>query len=501
MFICLVRPPIITSSRTLSPDATPPLGVAYLAASVLEAGHRVVVVDGLGEGITRHAVVPDMPSMMHRGLDHEDVVARIPRDVDIIGVSCMFSLEWPYTRKLIDLIAERFPDVPIIVGGEHITGVPTYVLQDCAAISVCVLGEGEETIVDLLDTYERGGDLDAVNGIAYRKADEVVLTPPRKRIREVENIAEPAWHLIPIDRYLDNEIAYGLPMGRTMPILASRGCPYDCTFCSSPAMWGRMWRIRPPEQVLNEMMTYVDKYGVKNFEFYDLTAFIRKDWIVEMATLLIDSGLDVTWQLPSGTRSEAIDEEVSRLLYESGCRYMHYAPESGSVEILKRIRKKVSKKRMLQSMRSAAKSGLNIKANIIFGFPGETYRHVLDTYGFIVQMALAGIHGVSCFPFSPYPGSVLTTGLLEKGVVQLDDDYFNGLLITKLNHVTSYSESIPNRMLTLICLFGMALFYTANYATRPMRIYTSALNLVHGKPETRLETILLQRVFSHPDIG
>ena len=110
---------------------------------------------------------------------------------------------------------------------------------------------------------------------------------------------------------------------------------------------------RDPQDVFDEMRSYMEKYGTTNFDFYDLTAIVKRQWIVDFCRLIIDSGVTITWQLPSGTRSEAIDSEVTRLLYASGCRYVNYAPESGSEEILRLIKKQIDKKKMLESMRDA----------------------------------------------------------------------------------------------------------------------------------------------------
>ena len=123
--------------------------------------------------------------------------------------------------------------------------------------------------------------------------------------------------------------------------------------------------------VVDEMEFYIERYRAQNFDFYDLTAIIKKDWIVAFAKEILHRGLKIEYQLPSGTRSEAIDEEVSEILYRSGCRQMNYAPESGSAETLDRIKKKVKLPRLEQSLRGACKHGLKVMVNIIL-FPDDT---------------------------------------------------------------------------------------------------------------------------------
>ena len=231
----------------------------------------------------------------------------------------------------------------MIAGGEHVTAVTDFVFADSPAIDYCALGEGEETLVELADHLASGGGPQAIAGLAFRDGNAIRYNAPRKRIREVDTIPRPAWDLVPIEEYLSHGVMTGVDLGRSMPMIASRGCPYECTFCSNPVMWGRLWSTRPPASVVAEMTQYIGEYRAANFDFYDLTAIVRKDWIVEFAQLLIDRDLNITWQLPSGTRSEAIDSEVTGLLYESGCRHLNYAPESGSIEVLRSTRKKYRK--------------------------------------------------------------------------------------------------------------------------------------------------------------
>lgn len=487
----MVRTPTLTSVGAVGQDAVPPIGPAYITGSMVAAGHDVSAVDAVGESLEQYTRLPGYENVLVHGLTGPEIVERIPVEVDVIAISGMFSVEWPITKPIIETIRDAFPDALIVIGGEHVTAAPRFSLDNCQAIDVGVLGEGEETMLELLDVYSRGGPLGDVSGIVYRSNGEIRHTAPRARIRDIDEIAPPAWELWPVENYIDRELTHGVNLGRSMPILASRGCPYQCTFCSSPQMWKPLWRARDPELLVAEMKQYMQRYDVTNFDFYDLTAIVKKDWIVKFCRLLEEENLDITWQLPSGTRSEAIDEEVGELLYRSGCRSMNYAPETGSQEELKRIKKKVKVDRMLVSMKAVHKQGVQIKVNFIFGLPGQTWRDVRQTFKFFAKLAWIGVDDIACFPYSPYPGTELFDQLVESGRITVDEEYFISLLgYTDVANSTSYSDFISSRQLSILNLTGMAFFYSLNYLFRPWRAVKFVGGVLTSKNTSKLTMAL-----------
>lgn len=493
--VCLVRLPTLTSASAVGQDAVPPLGLAYVAAAARAAGHAVSAVDAVGEAVHQYSRVRwDAGALLH-GLRVEEVVARVDPAAEVIGVSCMFTVEWPVAVQLLAAIRRAFPAALVVVGGEHVTACPELSLAAAPAVDVAVLGEGEETFVDLLDAHAGGRDLATVAGIAYRAADGAPRrTRRRERIRAVDDIAPPDWTLFPVAAYIDNALTHGANLGRSMPILASRGCPYQCTFCSSPLMWTTRWSARRPEAVVAEMKAYMRAFRVTNFDFYDLTAIVKKSWIVEFCRCLIAERLDVTWQLPTGTRSEAIDEEVARLLYASGCRIISYAPESGARTELARIKKRVDLDRMVASMRGARRAGLVIKVNFVLGFPGVSWREIGDTFRFLARLAALGVDDVNVFPFSPYPGSALFDQLLARGRLRLDDAYFRSLLAyNDPEHSVSYAELVGSRALSWLNLAAMAFFYGLSLSLRPRRALALAVSMFGGRTSTRFTMALANR--------
>ena len=165
----------------------------------------------------------------------------------MIGVTCMFSQDWLYAKRVIAAVHAAAPKALIVAGGEHVTADAAHVLRSAPAVTACVLGEGEETLVDLVDAVAAGRALSGVSGLVLRADVGPQRTPPRARLRAIDDLPWPAWHLVPtLTMYLDNHFGYEEHNRRAMPMIATRGCPYRCTFCSSPSMWGTNWFARRP---------------------------------------------------------------------------------------------------------------------------------------------------------------------------------------------------------------------------------------------------------------
>lgn len=479
---------------------TPPVGVAYLAGYVRRGGHEVQVIDGVGEAIDRYTPIfdPVLGFSLH-GLTLEQIVDRIdPDHAGVIGVSCMFSQDWPVARRLIERIKARFPGTCLIAGGEHISAMAEHALSDCPAIDVCVVREGEATLLELIQLLDEGPAafrraLPGVLGIVYRGGDgRIVVNAHRPRIAELDDIPYPAWDLTPIENYLDSGSGFGVNKGRNMPIVASRGCPYACTFCSNVNMWTRKWDARDPARVVDEMQHYVERYGATNFDFYDLTAIVRKDWIMAFCGELDRRGLKISYQLPSGTRSEAIDAEVAAALHRSGCCHIVYAPESGSERTLKRVKKQIKLPRLFDSMRAAVRVGTFVKANIVLGFPGDTHGDIWKTFWFLVRLAAIGVHDVFIYTFSPYPGSPLFDRLRAAGRInRVDERYFFDLTAyIKLTQAISYTDHVSSRMLAAYRFLGLVMFYGLSFLLHPRRLFRILRNLRSPQADTRIEQFI-----------
>ena len=257
-------------------------------------------------------------------------------------------------------------------------------------------------------------------------------------------------------------------------------------------MWGTKWRARDVDDLIAEIKEYKNKFGAENFDFFDLTAIVQRKWIVEFCEKVIEQKLDISWQLPSGTRSEAIDFEVAGLMFRAGCKNLSYAPESGSDKVLKIIQKRISLEKMIDSVRGSVRAGLNVKANMMCGFPEETTLDLLKNLRFISRLSLAGCHDLSINQFSPYPGSDLFENLSQCGQVTLDRKYFQRLsFYSSMTNAYSYSEHLSSKQILLFKAVGTLTFYFLSFLRYPGRVFTTIRNVSRGVEFTRLEKTLL----------
>jgi radical SAM superfamily enzyme YgiQ (UPF0313 family) len=458
--VCLVRPPGVETFRIGTSTLVPPLGLAYIAGAIEAAGQHVHVIDALAEAPTTHTQYFQGYLV---GLPLPEIAARIPADACAVGITCMFTHEWPMVARLVELIKEHRPDLPVVVGGEHVTATPEFSLAT-SRVDVLVLGEGEETAIELFAALATGAPLDSIEGIAFRSGEALVVNRRRARRAAIDDIPRPGWHHFQLKTYHQHRFVGGVYSAElTVPMLATRGCPYQCTYCSSPNMWTTRWIPRDPRAVADEIEHYVEIYGARNFPFYDLTAVIQKEWIVAFCREVIARKLNVTWQLASGTRSEAIDGEVALLLKQAGMINMAYAPETGSDESRRYIKKKIRSERLFASIEAAARAELSVAAYLVIGFPHDGVREMRETLVFLREIARRGVNDLGSGYYMALPGTELFRTLYETGVIRIDRTYFRHIINAhSFIPTVSYSPALGR----LALLYWKLRFVLAFYGAR-----------------------------------
>jgi anaerobic magnesium-protoporphyrin IX monomethyl ester cyclase len=485
--VCLIRPRAGESFRFSAQSLSLPLGLAYIAGALEAAGVRVAVIDAVGEAPRRRTRYFKGYLV---GLPDGELAARIPPDADIVGISVLFTHEWPSAVRLVQVIRRARPELAVVLGGEHVTALPEFCLATCAA-DVLVLGEGEETIVELIAALRgtatgaaRVAALHGVDGIAFRDGVAVVVNRRRARRLDVDAIPRPAWRHFRVPTYHEHGFVGGVDTRRvTVPILATRGCPYQCTYCTNPNMWTTRWVPRDPVAVVDEIEAWIAAYGARNFPLQDLTAIVQRDWIVRFCSEIIARGLDIRWQMPTGTRAEAVDGEVAVLLRRSGMIGMAYAPEAGSDDTRRIIKKQMDADRLLASIAAASGAGLNVALFLVIGFPHDSHASLRENLAFTDRAVEAGATEVSLGYYMALPGTELFDSLLDAGRIRFDRAYFGHILqSTELLPSQSYCERLGRLALTWWNLRVYARFFRSNWTwSRRRRQASAAQRAVTGQ--------------------
>ncbi len=501
MKVQLIHPPLylnVHAMTALRPSA--PLGLAYIAAAIREAGHDVAVIDAVAEAPEQ--VTPGKrPQLFALGLRTDEIVERIDPEADVIGITNMWSFSWPLVREIIEQIHSAWPEKTIVCGGEHFTGLPEYSMEQ-APVDFIILGEGEEGAVELLNAIEKNRarpgsvDISSIPSVVYRDSNRspVRSLQVRPRNKGVDDIAWPAWDLFDMDTYNDHNYVAGVKKGITVPILATRGCPYQCTYCSSPNMWTTRWYARDPKDVVDEIQHYKDSYGAVSFPFQDLTAILKRDWVISFCNELLDRDLQVTWQFPSGTRCEVIDDEVASLLDRSGGRSLALAPESGSERTRKLIKKMMKTDSLLNAVRSSVKHNLNVTAFIVIGFPHDIPEDFKKTRQLVRKLALLGIDDIAVGFFFPIPNTQLYHELIEEGRISLNEDFLLTPIFANekgLLPENNYCDHMTARQVTRAKYSILLSFYGTSFLVRPWRIISILWNALRGKETRKLESFLI----------
>jgi radical SAM superfamily enzyme YgiQ (UPF0313 family) len=275
-----------------------------------------------------------------------------------------------------------------------------------------------------------------------------------------------------------------------MNVLGTRGCPYKCTFCSSPQMWTTKYVVREPEDVVDEIVGYVEHYGISNVNFVDLTAATNRRWTLGLCDALEERAPGVSWQLPVGTRIEAIDREVLQRLWDTGCRNVTFAPESGSERLLEVMDKRVKLDKVLDAVREGNRIGLRTMINILIGHPEETWADLRKSVRFTLKAAWQGCSDTAVMMFCPYPGSADFDALVASGRHTIDEAaYYVGLSRGSAAH-RSWNEHISARQLRLMQLVMIAGFYVTSWVRRPWRALAFLRAQLGGREDTYLDQMV-----------
>lgn len=366
MDVLLIVPPYSGEDRygkrlsKLGPVAEP-LGLAYIAAVLEQAGHHVELVDAIALNLSADAVARKLEDHRYK----------------LVGVT-MLTPMYGRAVEVIRAIHRADPEVKIMVGGAHPTIMPLETLQEISEIDIVVTSEGEATMVELVSALEGGRPLAEIEGIAYREGEQPVLNPPRPYIKDLDSIPLPARHLLPMKRY--NLTASRHKRLPSYTIIVARGCPFNCAFCSH--QFGRTHRHHSPTRVIEEMVLLIGAYGAKEINLEADTLTLNRKFLVSLCEEIIRAGLNERVEWTCESRVDTVDKELLRLMKEAGCWQISYGVETGSQRLLDLIQKGTTLEQVEQAFRWTKELGINIRGFFMLGLPTETREESFQTIEF-----------------------------------------------------------------------------------------------------------------------
>ena len=358
----------------------PPLGLALLAAVLEREGYQVTVVEANALKLKPEAVVPQVS------------------DADVVGLTAMT----PTINSAMAIahhLKKAYPQLTILLGGAHATLLPEETLAAASEIDIIVRGEGEQTIIDLLSALEHKKSLDNVPGISYRRDGEIINNTSNSKSTDMDSLPFLAYHLLPWEKYRPHP-----PHGRALPfaaIITSRGCPYQCSYCSKP-VFGSKFRGQSPERVADEVAYLIKKFGIKEFAFYDDVFTLDKKRAYAIADEIIKRRPNIHWTCE--TRVDLVDKDLLRHIKQAGCYSIAYGIESGSEEILDTLDKGISLEQVEEAVRISREAGLQAIGYFMIGSPGESPETIRQTIKFAKKLKL----DFAQFSITtPFPGTKL----------------------------------------------------------------------------------------------
>jgi radical SAM superfamily enzyme YgiQ (UPF0313 family) len=279
-----------------------------------------------------------------------------------------------------------------------------------------VIGEAEYTMLELVGALEQGTTkgFKKIRGIGYIKNGETVITPPRPAIQDLDALPFPARHLLPMETYFA-AVKKIPPRGEISKpwtvMLTSRGCPYNCVFCSIHTVMGKKWRARSPENVVNEIEQVVHTYRIKQLDFVDENMTLDKRRMESICDLIVKRGLDIEWYTPNGVRADTLDENLLKKMKASGCKKIRIAPESGVQRVVDHIIKKnLDLKEVEKAVVLSKKVGIKVGCFFVIGLIGETKEDIEESINYAQKLRRLG---ADSFYFS-YAMPVYGTELYEQ---------------------------------------------------------------------------------------
>jgi|YelNatPaOPRAMG01_1025707.scaffolds.fasta_scaffold26679_2 radical SAM superfamily enzyme YgiQ (UPF0313 family) len=394
--ILLVKSTTSYSKHTGTP---PPLGIMYLASYLQAGGYDSI---RLFDARLYKEPVKELYKLISEYRP------------DIVGVSAL-TLEASYLHTVAYITKSIDINIKVVAGGPYATSTPSTLMND-KNIDVGVIGEGEITFKELLDSYEHDGDLYNIRGIVFKSHNGFITTPSRPYIEALDTLPYPSWDLIDLNAYFVRRGMSTIGIRRYMTILTSRGCPFHCTYCHN--IMGKKFRARSVDNVLKEMQVLIEAYHINDFEIIDDISNFDRERFKRILKGIIDKGWKITLSFPNGVRTDMLDEEIIHLMKKAGTSELSVAIETASQRLQKMVKKNLHLEKIKKMIDIAVKDGIFVRGFFMLGFPTETEEELRSTINFA---CMSRLHEAIFFKVNPFGGTELYKQANERGKLPSSD--------------------------------------------------------------------------------
>jgi len=403
--VLLVNPPSYYNISNYIPDYVssktgnlPPLGLLDIATYLKKnTDHSVHIYDALIHNISYNEV------------------ADITAHYDVVGITTM-------TFTLIDVINQVKAirrintDIPIVLGGPHIAIYPEESIK-IPGITYCLSGEAEISFTQLINALAENIDFDKNNipGLYWRVGEKFGFNETQKKYINIDLLPLPDRSLLEYKLYKSLLSSNQKASHYVTTAFSSRGCPFKCIFCDRPHL-GKQFRAKSARQVVEEIESCVD-LNIKEVFFYDDTFTVNKERVMEICETLIHKNIEIQWDIRA--RVDTVDLSMLSLMKKAGCKRIHFGVEAANAEMMKVLKKGITKEQAINAFKSAKKVGIETLGYFMFGCPNETHSQMIETLDFALQLKPDFAHFAI---LTPFPGTPLYKECLEKGL--FEDDYW-----------------------------------------------------------------------------
>lgn len=396
MRITFINPPQPNSKYKFLGVVAPSLGIGYMAAVLEKNNFDVDVLDA-------NAL----------DLSYDDIGEEIiKRNSDIVAITALT----PTIGRALDTadkIKEVKSDTVVVLGGYH----PTFEYEDLfekeKSIDVIVRGEGEYTMLDLVQSIESGRDLKDVQGLAFKDNDsgELIVTPDRPIIHDLDELPFPAFHLFPMEKYKILNITTNVAT-----IITTRGCPMQCSFCSSAALHGRHLRRRSYQNVVDEIEVRLKEQNIDTIAFMDDTFTLDVKFVKNFCEEIKRRNLKFWWGCTS--RVDTLNEELLEMMKDAGCITIFMGVESADQQMLDKMNKNITVSKTITAFKLARKVGIRTIASCVIGMPEDTKETMKQTIEFVDSLKPNyALYSLA----TPYPGTRFYKETFEKNLIKIKD--------------------------------------------------------------------------------